>query len=322
MAGEQGGGTVVLLGDVGGTNVRLALSLDGRLAPIGHFAVAEHPDPILLIAGFLEERGVASPPARAVFAAAGPVAPDGRRVRVTNSAWTLDAARLEGELGIGNVRLVNDFAANAWALMRLRDEDLLQVGPGERCPGAPCTILGPGTGLGVAHLLTVEGRAMVLATEGGHATMPAADAEEARIFDRIRERCGHVSAERVLSGAGLVNLHEAVAVLAGRRPHARSPEMVTGHAGEGCADCGRSVELFLAMLGSFAGNLALTLDARGGVFIAGGIVPRLAARLAASRFRERFEAKGRFSDLLRRIPTCLIRREDVAFDGLIAFSEQ
>lgn len=322
MAGERDRSTPVLLGDVGGTNARLALYMDGRLAPISHFSVAENPDPIALIARFLEQQSAARRPARAVLAAAGPVAPDGRRVNVTNSPWALDAARLEADLGIGRVLLVNDFAAIAWALTRLGRQDLLQIGPGEARAGAPCTILGPGTGLGVAHLLTVAGRPVVLATEGGHATMAAADAEEARILDQVREHCGHVSAERVLSGAGLVNLHEAVVVLAGRQPHAQTPEMITGHAAEGCGDCDRSVELFLAMLGSFAGNLALTLDARGGVYIAGGIVPRLVGRLETSRFRERFESKGRFVELLRRIPTRMIRREDVAFEGLIAVSEQ
>jgi len=312
----------VLLGDVGGTNARLALYADGRLAPVTHFGVAEHPDPIALIRRFLADAAPGACPSQAVFAAAGPLADDQRSVRLTNSPWHLDADETERALGIDRVRLVNDFAAIAWALTRPAALDLLQIGPGTPIPGAPCTVVGPGTGLGVAHLIIVDGRPVVLATEGGHATMPAGDAEESAILDRVRARHGHVSGERVLAGDGLVNLHDAVTTLAGHSPHARTPETITAHAAQGCADCTRTLEVFFSLLGGFAGNLALTLEARGGVFIAGGIVPKLADRLLASPFRARFEAKGRHRDRQRLVPTYLIRRTDCAFDGLIALSEQ
>lgn len=312
----------VLLGDVGGTNARLAMLTDDGLGPITRYEVADHPDPLALFRSFIAREAGDARPRQAVFAVAGPIADDGRSVQVTNSPWLLSAGAIESALDLDRVRLMNDFAAIAWSLTRLADADLLQVGSGTPIAGAPRSVLGPGTGLGVAHLLMAEGHPLVLATEGGHATMPAADADEAAILDFIRARYGHVSGERVLSGDGLINLHEAVTGLAGHRPHADSAETVTAHGAAGCAECRRTIDVFLAMLGSFAGNLALTIDARGGVFIAGGIVPRLADHLASSPFRPRFELKGRHAERMRAIPTYLIRKPDVAFDGLMALAGQ
>ncbi len=312
----------VLLGDVGGTNARLALFADGRLGRVTRFDVADHPDPVALFRHFIETESGNARPGQAVFAVAGPIADDGRSVQITNAPWLLSADGIEKALDLPRVRLVNDFAAIAWSLPRLGEPDLMQIGPGVPMPDANRTVLGPGTGLGVAHLVTVAGRPAVIATEGGHATMAPADHYESAVLDHIRARFGHVSGERVLAGEGLVNLHHAVTALAGNAPHAGTAEQVTVHAGSGCADCGRALELFLSMLGNFAGSLALTLDARGGVFIAGGIVPRIADRLAASPFRARFEAKGRHSGRMRQVPTYLIRKRDVAFEGLVSLSEQ
>lgn len=312
----------VLLGDVGGTNARLALYADGRLGQITRFEVADHPDPVALFRQFIKTEAGNEHPGQAVFAVAGPIADDGRSVQITNAPWLLSADGIEAALGLPRVRLVNDFAAIAWSLPRLGEADLMQVGPGAPIPGANRTVLGPGTGLGVAHLVTVDGRPSVIATEGGHATMAPADPYESAILDHVRSRFGHVSGERVLAGEGLVNLHHAVTTLAGNAPHAGTAGQVTAHAASGCVDCRKALELFLSMLGNFAGSLALILDARGGVFIAGGIVPRIADQLAASPFRARFEAKGRHSGRMRQVPTYLIRKQDVAFDGLISLSEQ
>lgn len=310
-----------LLGDIGGTNARLAV-FDRRLGGIEVFEVADHPDPVALFRAFLRESGVTGTLDQAVFAVAGPLADDGRSCQLTNSPWRLDADEIAAGLGIARVRLVNDFAAIAWALTRVEEDDLVKIGRGTPLDGGPRSVVGPGTGLGVAHLLTVDGRPVVLPTEGGHATMAPADESEGAILDRIRLRHGHVSGERVLSGDGLVNLHDAITSLAGRAPHADHAGLITAHATAGCADCLRTLEVFFSMLGTFAGNVALTLDSRGGVFIAGGIVPRLVDRLMASPFRARFEAKGRHSSRLRLVPTYLIRRTDVAFDGLIAMAGQ
>lgn len=312
----------ILLADIGGTNARLALYREGWLRPPAYFAVAEYRSPLDLFHRFLKEATPDRPVTGAIVAGAGPVLDHGRRLRLTNSDWTLSADEIADALGIKFVRLVNDFAAIAWALERLNAADLVQVGGGTPRPGSPRSAIGPGTGLGVAHLLTVEGRAEVLATEAGHTTMPAADAEEAAVLEKLRGRLGHVSAERVLSGAGLVNLQWASAELAGRKAHAESGEEVSAHAAEGCPDCRRAIDLFLAMLGTFAGNIALAVDARGGIFVAGGIVPQLRNLLPASRFRERFEAKGRFREYMRAIPTFVIVKKDVAFEGLAAIADR
>jgi len=311
----------VLLADIGGTNARLALYRDGWLGRPARFAVADYANPLDLFQRFLRETTPERAITAAILAGAGPVLDEGRRLELTNSSWILAVDEIARGLGIREVRLVNDFAAVAWSLERLTAADLGQVGGGTTRAGAVRTVLGPGTGLGVAHLLTVEGRPHVLPTEGGHATMPAANAEEAAVLDSIRARLGHVSGERVLSGDGLVNLHRACAELAGRAAHVHSGEDVTAHASAGCPDCGRAVGLFLGMLGTFAGNLALTADARGGVFIAGGIVPRLRSLLPGSAFRERFEAKGRYRSYLRSIPTFVILKPDVAFEGLAALAD-
>lgn len=311
----------VLLADIGGTNARLALYRDGWLGRPARFAVADYANPLDLFQRFLRETTPERPVTGVILAGAGPVLDEGRRLELTNSSWTLAVDEIARGLGVREVRLINDFAAVAWSLERLTAADLTQVGGGTTRSGAARTVLGPGTGLGVAHLLTVEGRPFVLPTEGGHATMPAATADEAAVLDRIRARLGHVSGERVLSGDGLVNLHRACAELGGREPHAHSGEDVTTHASAGCPDCSRAVDLFLGMLGTFAGNAALLADARGGVFIAGGIVPRVRSLLPGSAFRERFEAKGRYRSYLRSIPTFVILKPDVAFEGLAALAD-
>jgi glucokinase len=311
----------VLLADIGGTNARLALYRDGWLRRPAHFAVADYANPLDLFRRFLKDATPDRPVTGAVLAGAGPVLDDGRRLMLTNSSWTLAVDEIARGLGVGRVRLVNDFAAIAWSIDRLTAADLSQIGGGTTRPGSVRSVIGPGTGLGVAHLLTIDGRPVVLATEAGHASMPAADADEAEVLDNIRSRLGHVSGERVLSGAGLVNLQRAVAELAGRPPHAGSGEEVTTHAMAGCPDCRRAVDLFLSMLGTFAGNIALTVDSGGGVFIAGGIVPRLRSLLPGSLFRERFEAKGRYRAYMRAIPTFVILKEDVAFEGLAALAD-
>lgn len=312
----------VLLADIGGTNARLALYRDGWLRRPAHFAVADYANPIDLFRQFLKEATPDRSLTAAILAGAGPVLEDGRRLALTNSSWILTVDEITQGLGVARVQLINDFAAVAWSIDRLTSADLSQIGGGTIRPGMTRTVIGPGTGLGVAHLLTVESRHLVMATEAGHATMPAADADEAAVLYKIRSRLGHVSGERVLSGDGLVNLHRACVQMAGRTAHALSGEDVTSHAAAGCPDCGRAVRLFLAMLGTFAGNVALTVDARGGVFIAGGIVPRLRSLLPDSMFRERFEAKGRFRGYLHAIPTFVIVREDVAFEGLAALADQ
>jgi glucokinase len=181
-------------------------------------------------------------------------------------------------------------------------------------------VIGPGTGLGVSGLVA-DGRGgwRVIVGEGGHVTLPAATAREASLLAVLRERFGHVSAERALSGPGLVNLYDAACRLDGEAPEALLPAQVMARSEPGTAEhsvqCEEALRVFAALLGTVAGNVALTLGARGGVFIGGGIVPRLGARFATLPFRARFEDKGRFRGYLEAIPTWVITAESPALLG-------
>jgi glucokinase len=235
----------------------------------------------------------------------------------------LQAVRaLRETLGLTHLTVVNDFTAIAHALPHLGAADRRAVGGGEAAPDTPVALIGPGTGLGVSGLVP-DGRGgwTALATEGGHVTLPATDARDMAVIDYLRGRYDHVSAERVLSGPGLVNLYEALARIEARDAAALTPAEVTARALLGDDPlCTAAVALFCGFLGTVAGDLALSLGARGGVWIAGGIVPRLGDAFAASPFRARFEAKGRFGAYLKPIPTWVVTHPYPAFPGLAALA--
>lgn len=304
-----------LLGDIGGTNARFALADEGGVGDIAALRVADHPDPQAALRSFLA--GAERAPDRAALAIAGPVEDNGT-ADLTNGSWHFDAARLGEDLGIDSVSLFNDFQAVAWALPQLAAGDLLRIGGGEAQAGKPLAVLGPGTGLGVAgYLPAVEGsRPRVLVTEGGHVTLAATTQREADIIARLRERFGHVSAERAICGEGLANLHGAIAELEGRSLPERSAAEIVESAATGCPVSAAAFETFCALLGTVAADLALSLGAEGGVYIGGGILPRVPERFVASGFRRRFETKGRFSGYLAAIPTWLITHPNPAFLGL------
>ncbi len=310
--------TRYLLADIGGTNARFALFDGGVVGPVEVRAVADYPRAADAVADFLERHRPAGPVVAAAIGVAGP-AEDGR-CDFTNSDWVVDAAELRAEFGFRLVRVVNDFEATAWSLPRLAPSDLFSLGGGAGRQGAPLVVLGPGTGLGVACL--VPGQPIVIATEGGHATLPTTDLRQDAIVQQLRTRFPHVSAERALSGDGLVNLHDAIAVIDGRAVPDRDARQITRAALDGtCPVCREALDTFCALLGAVAGDLALMFGARGGVYIAGGIVPRFTDPLARSAFRAQFEAKGRFRDYLAAIPVHVILRPDAAFIGLASLLE-
>jgi glucokinase len=311
----------LLVADIGGTNARFAL-LDeegGGVGPLHRVELDTFAGVAEAIRPFLETRCGGRPPRGAVLAVAGPVS--GNRVRLTNRGWAVDGAELARALGIGAVRVVNDFAAVSWSLPRLGAADLFPLGGGPGEPGEPMAVLGPGTGLGVGAFLPPD-RALV--TEGGHASLAARDAREAAVVEWLRPRHnGHVSAERVLSGMGLCNLHDALAALDGAAVPERSAAAVAEAAlSGGCPVSREALSMFCAVLGGVAGDLALLYGAKGGVFVAGGIAPRFPEFLAASAFRERFEAKGRFREWLRPVPAFLVTRPDAAMLGLAALARR
>lgn len=318
MAASRSAPPPRLLADIGGTTARFALQRGNR--PAERFVALrgkDYPDLAAAVRAYLEHCGPLRPPRQAAFAIASPV--DGDRVEMTNSPWSFSIRALRRRLGLERLLVVNDFTAVALAAPRLSRRSLVKIGPGAAARGAPIAVLGPGTGLGVSGLIPAGGGWVPLAAEGGHVTLPAADDRESEIVARLRRRFGHVSAERALSGPGLVNLYVAIAELEGRPAPLDDPAEITRRALDGGSPlCAAALTTFCAMLGGCAGDLALTLGARGGVYIAGGIVPRLAEAFARSPFRRRFEAKGRFADYLAAIPTFVVTHRSPAFLGLRA----
>jgi glucokinase len=311
----------VVLADVGGTNVRFAVLRDCGVGVIEHMAVSSHAQFSDALAAFMSRQPDSAAIHHALFAVAGIV--EDQRCALTNNRWVVDAAELSARLGFADVRLINDFEAVAWALPRLASSDLRQIGGGEPKPRAPMVVVGPGTGLGVAAYVPSEPRPIVLRSEGGHATVPSGSLREDAIIESLRRQFGHVSAERVLSGGGLENLYKAIAAIESAPvPKRNAAAILEAAVSETCATSLAALETFCALLGEIAGNLALTFEAAGGVFIAGGITPHLRDYLPKSGFRSRFEAKGRITRHLQKIPTHLILHEDPAFLGLQSLAQQ
>lgn len=309
-----------LLGDVGGTNARWAWQAEAT-APLAHVAslpTSGHATIADCIAAYLTQHSLPTP-REAAFGIA--TAVDADEVRMTNHSWSFSIDALRAALGVHRLRVLNDFEALAHAVPGLDAGSLSVVGSGSALPEAARAVIGPGTGLGVSGLMPDgHGDWRVIAGEGGHVTLAAATAREASLIDVLRERFGHVSAERALSGPGLVNLYEAVCAVDRAPPATLEPAQVMARAfGDDGAPldprCNEAVTHFAAFLGNVAGNLALTLGARGGVFIGGGIVPRLGPRFSRLPFRARFEDKGRFNTYLKSIPTWVITAESPALLG-------
>jgi glucokinase len=297
-----------LLGDVGGTNARFALQSGpgAAIEALAQYRCGDFKSIEAVLRRYLAEPGRPQPQSGAI-GIANPI--DGDQVRMTNHDWQFSIEALRQALGLKRLLFVNDYAALALAVPTLRSDETRPIGGGIAVPGAPLALLGPGTGLGVSGLIRrADGADSVLSGEGGHVTLAAADDEEAAVIDWLRHRFGHASAERALSGQGLENLYQAWAGLHGQAAEPLSAAQISER-GLQRSDpaCDAALELFLSLLGNVAGNLALTLGALGGVYIGGGIVPRLAARIDGSRLRQRFEQKGRFAGYLSRIPLLLIR---------------
>lgn len=308
---------LALVGDIGGTNARFALAELDDPAPITRspvgLKVADFARATDAISAFLATQDLTQPPQVAVIAVAGPV--QGGAIDFTNSNWLLSESDLRG-LGCGRARLINDYAALALAAPLLAGDDLRTIGPdtpGQT--GGTIAVLGPGTGFGVSALVRDGAGEAVLSTEGGHIGFAPTDAVEVELLARLTARHGRVSIERILSGAGLDDLHECLQAIGGRAPQAAAPARITAAALAGDPAALRSVERFCAILGSVAGDFALAYGATGGVLVAGGIAPRIIDILQRSAFRERFEAKGRFRDYLAAVPTRVVMRPHAALLG-------
>ena len=307
-----------LVGDIGGTNCRLALVRPGEDRPEFHAPLtlkcADHPSFEAALSFYMEREANGAAVDRSAIAVAGPVV-DGA-VAMTNHPWAITEAQLSNWSGGGPARLINDYAALAYAAPVLTGSDLQLIGPApeSRFPGT-IAVLGAGTGFGVAALVRDDGREAALVGEGGHAAFAPQDRMEMEIQRFLALRFGRVSIERVLSGPGLLNLHEAMAHIEGRPAAFATPGAVTAAAGSGDPHAFDCVERFCAILGSVAGDFALAYGARGGVQIAGGVSQKLLATPAAGAFRARFEDKGRFTTYVAAIPTELVMHPHAALVG-------
>lgn len=325
LSPAEPGGQPWLVADIGGTNARFGwVSGPGGVRCVRTLPVGDHAGPLQAVQAYLQALsaelgpGLAAP-VKAAFAVA--TAVEGDQVAFTNSHWQFSRDALQAQLGLQALLVLNDFEALALSLPRLGAQQLRAHGAVPQARGT-LAVIGPGTGLGVGGVTQTARGWVALPGEGGHATLAPVDDFESAVLQQARREFAHVSAERLLSGIGLPVLQRAVAAVQGRPAEPLSSEQIVQR---GLADepvCAATLEAFCALLGSFAGNVALTLGARGGVYIGGGIVPRLGEYFFRSRFRERFEAKGRFQGYLQGIPTALITDTLAALSGAAFAIEQ
>ena len=307
-----------LIADIGGTNARFALLVGQDPRDEIVLKCADYPDFVSAVEHYLGQVGAADPelrPREGAVAIAGPITGD--HIRMTNHVWEFSASRVRAQLGLTRLIFLNDFTALAMALRHLPDHELEPIGGGRPVAGAPIALIGPGTGLGVSGLIPSGPHWIPLQGEGGHATLSVMNEREMAVLRQLHQRFSHVSAERVLSGPGLVNLYEAISVLERKVADTLTPQEITRRAKESsCARCVETVNMFCALFGTMAGNLVLTLGAVGGLYIGGGVISHLGRMFLHSPFRDRFEDKGRYADYLSAVPVYLIKSELPAFTGL------
>lgn len=316
-----------LLADIGGTYARFAVQRPGEPAKkLRRYRCADFADIVTAIRAYFRQAKLRPLPTVGAIAVAAPVVGD--KVRMTNHPWHFSIEALRRTLGFDALVVVNDFLAIAESIPFLTASERRKIGGNRSMRRAPIAVIGPGTGLGVGALVPDEnGRANgmlwhAIATEGGHATMAGSNDREDAIIRQIRRRHSHVSAERCLSGRGLANLYRALAEIERIKAPELTPPAITRRAQKGDRLACEAVAMFCAMLGSTAGNLALIYGAIGGVYIAGGIVPKLGRLFDTRLFRQRFTDKGRYRSYLGAIPVYVITHRLPALIGLAALLDR
>lgn len=327
-------GARVLLADIGGTNARFALADTAAAMPlldesVREYAVADFPSLGDAAQHYLDaiepttldDAGIR----RGVFAVAGRV--EGDQARITNHPWVISRSRTQAALGFDDLQLINDFAAQAMAVLLLGGDALVPIGGASARPFSAgvdrnYAVIGPGTGLGVGALIVRDGRAYPLETEGGHVSFPPGTPEEIEILERLSAQFGRVSNERLICGPGLVNIHRALSEIAGEDPGPMRPIDITERAARGDVRCMRAVDVFCAVFGAIAGDLVLTTGSWDGVYLTGGLVPKMLHALQHSGFRQRFEHKGRFSSNMAAVPTLAVVHPQPGLLGAAALALQ
>ncbi len=318
----------ILVADIGGTHFRAGLVLNPATGVcfVHKLRVADYQGPVDAVKHYLDvvandiaqdsrfstDRSKVTP-CRGAFAVATPV--NGNDISFTNSKWHFSVDSTRQHLGFDRLNVINDFEALALSLPSLRPDQYRAHGLAPLQHGT-LAVLGPGTGLGVAGLKQIGQQWIALPGEGGHASLSGANAFELDILKVLLTQYPHVSAERLLSGIGMPLLYNAIAKVQGQSPDTiETPALIERALNNQDPIAVKTVDVFCAMLGSFAGNVALITGARSGLFVGGGIVPRLGERFFESEFRARFEAKGRFADYLAKVPTALITDSQAALSG-------
>lgn len=307
----------VLVGDIGGTNARFAILEHGAREPrlLSREGTHDHPDPVAAIRASLKAGGGPAPRS-ALLAVAAKV--DGTAVQMTNANWLVDGAAIGAALGLASVVIVNDYVPVAAAVTRYDADDLARIGP-PRAPGRGArVVMGPGTGFGAAALVPFGERLAIVSTEAGHVELGPSDVEEFEVWPRVAQVDGRWTVETLLSGPGLSRLRAAL----GDGTHVEPNEVLEGALAGTDPAAVRAVDLFGKLLGRCAGDLALTFGATGGVFVAGGIAPRMIHLLEAGRFRAAFERKAPHADVVAAIPTAVVTAKDPAFVGLAALATE
>jgi len=295
-----------LVGDIGGTNTRLAMQLAQGM-PISEphsLPCRDFAGPAEAIEHYLEITGSPRPRWAGLAIA---TAISGDMLAMTNHDWNFSISEVRNKLALTHLHMLNDFTALALALPEIDPDDLMQIGTGKPETGKSIGLIGPGTGLGVSGLIASAQGYTAIEGEGGHLTMPAFNTREAELIALVRKRFAHVSAERLLSGPGLMMLYEVIAESRGIPSEKLQADEIGKRGVSGsCPICRETLDTFCAMLGTVAADVALVLGARGGIYIGGGIIPKLGEYFVTSPFRARFEEKGRFSSYLSKIPSWVI----------------
>ncbi len=318
-----------LIADIGGTNARFAIENEpGKFSAIQILKCAEFPTISDALRAYLQHPQAIAAGAqnlrKAGIAIANPV--HGDFIKMTNHHWSFSILAVQEEFGFRPLKVVNDFTALALSLPHLDATQKSQIGEGEPKPGAAIGLLGAGTGLGVSGLIPAPGAPggwVALDSEGGHTSFSPTNQREIDILQFALKSYAHVSSERLMSGSGLLLIYQALAARAGVEAEPIDiPEITRRGLKQECPICEETLWAFCDMLGTMAGNLAVTLGAKGGIYIGGGIVPRLGQFFNDSNFRKCFIQKGRFEEFLNPIPTYVITEPYPAFFGISALLAQ
>jgi glucokinase len=315
-----------LVADIGGTNIRLAITKNNDLTEIVSYQCANFDSLLDVIRHYLKEKSLTNACINACLAIACPT--DDDLISMTNLPWEFSQKQLKKDLSLNKLILINDYTAIAMAIPLLTDEQKIKVGEGKAIEKQPIAVCGPGTGLGVANLINIEDRWHCVGGEGGHVDFAPVDDLDIKIIQHLKLTKERVSYEQLLSGYGLAQIYQALVEI--NSPDSSTPtgdeltakDISTRALQKSCPICQQALSQFCKVLGSFAGNLALTTGSLGGVYIAGGIVPRFVDYVKESEFRMRFETKGRMSHLNKQTPTYIITEEQPGLMGAAAYLNQ